>query len=1474
MSAASLLWNCDVWTPHALYEYVRDLEVGTQLSILCWDCSTPDGDSNPDFDCNEWVGVVTRGATRESPCALVHFRGFAEPTEFPDEQLRFFAVLNIVARVNARRITATPPRPLVPMLIPTCSVAKVWTKVGSLNAVCCCRRLSKPICHFSLSGECTTLALTRHPASEHRATPPQKAFRVGLAVVREVVRPHLVSVAFVCFADVPRLYDDGDWVTAARFPLGPGGAQEELPSVTPAEVRPFSTHDDEGVESEPSTATDGFGGLAHTWAGRARFLSHLRAESPRAPPGGFVSGSLVILDLGGSTSRAVSIRAAVASIIPRPISAAAPRSVVVGRVVGIAHDTVVVVPEMPELAGPKLYVAHPRSAHFVGVRIPGVDDAHAFLLQLASSVQEDCSNYRLWNRMRRLLVTCTLRPLPPCSEGGWWTELQAVNFLEPVVFGPAKPATASGGFVFELKPFVKTRPARPTMRGSAMRGAAARLNGGVSKNVVDVPLDDSWTHLEPTMNATADGEDLGSRRTGQGWMATGQNPALYFHPALDIEITVHRESNDPDANPAPLNAVPPLLFGGCAVHIALRAAFKVSFANVVVDMVDEDGDPLPAGIVRAVEELSGPCTGSSEEEERWQPLDQFPTFADDVSTFARPVQQFAVTLLDFPAEHDKLIARLRIFVLEAEEADEPIGDDDVQLVPPAALAQAAKREGPLCAIVSRPIILRSTGTVASPVTTGAEAETSIVPSAFPRRTDLPTTRGEGAKEVDEDDVKILCPPQRKKHCTEAIDVDGDNARGKQPDDVVADCVASPDMLSPVATEPAVVGSEADASSYADAEDKNASFETQIPRPATETDISPAREARVTKEAQKIDKPAAAQARARLAAKKEFGEASASYVFWSQDLLGPDCIILNEVFVDPGRSNVLHTVNPVLADPADEPANCLYPANRRGIDRRSSFLSDASEVDPEDERWLSTASPRYTSAYDGMATPDREVLVVDWARDARLRCIVDGARRVVHSTMDVHARAQALSWYVAGVLGGPSIDGSSAEDSLFELRKAINSHRCVRDDAHTSKTRRVQRNGNAAAARRLGATQRGSPQSIVSLSSVRVGLCRHRALLFKLLCDEARVPCYLMRGDYDHNGFPNGCSSNESARHTWNVVLAQGQSWLVDATLSAFTPLRPWPHPFYSGPALPVVKFALVHDLCVLGATKLTTVEEIGSGVSAVVRRCTIGGLTCAVKLPRDDEDFALVRREYELLESLPDCKHIVQVLGWRRGIVMEFMPHSLLSFMNHLTLRGRRISRKQRVDIITGVVTALHALHSMRRVHRDVKAENVLIAANRCAACKPLGVYCEQCSVLTKLTDFADATELPPHTEVHSGTPAVGTMPYAAPEIEAEAPFSYAADMWAVGILATELRLMELPTAAHGSEATYNMPLLDGGAGGGTVLLKANVPRCDESHRGLALVMRGCLNLDWRVRPSAAEALRIISDTGSSNGKPRREGHA
>ena len=131
---------------------------------------------------------------------------------------------------------------------------------------------------------------------------------------------------------------------------------------------------------------------------------------------------------------------------------------------------------------------------------------------------------------------------------------------------------------------------------------------------------------------------------------------------------------------------------------------------------------------------------------------------------------------------------------------------------------------------------------------------------------------------------------------------------------------------------------------------------------------------------------------------------------------------------------------------------------------------------------------------------REVLVVDRSRDARLREHIDVARNL--RSLPEADRAQALARYVDETMGGQRPDLLQRNEAAVER---------VRD-------REVMI---------------GDAQHVLD----GTGVCRHRALLFKVLADEAGLSTTIRRGE--------ARNANNRGAHAWNEVTIDGRQVVVD-----------------------------------------------------------------------------------------------------------------------------------------------------------------------------------------------------------------------------------------------------------------------------------------------------------------------------------------
>ena len=160
-------------------------------------------------------------------------------------------------------------------------------------------------------------------------------------------------------------------------------------------------------------------------------------------------------------------------------------------------------------------------------------------------------------------------------------------------------------------------------------------------------------------------------------------------------------------------------------------------------------------------------------------------------------------------------------------------------------------------------------------------------------------------------------------------------------------------------------------------------------------------------------------------------------------------------------------------------------------------------------------------------------------------------------------------------------------------------------------------------------------------------------------------------------------------------------------------------------------------------------------------------------------------------EGLSGATNVLRLLAyfWDASVVYlieEFANGGDLSGLLAAQPVGR-FSEDHAREILRGLCRAVGYLHSRHILHRDIKAENVLLKSKkllRRGGALPDGAF--QYDV--KLSDFTWAVQLPPTLRREDRrTTLCGTLDYLAPEVVLQQPYDYGADTWGLGVLAYEL---------------------------------------------------------------------------------------
>mmetsp|Transcript_25977 Transcript_25977/g.38386 ORF Transcript_25977/g.38386 Transcript_25977/m.38386 type:complete len:465 (+) Transcript_25977:136-1530(+) len=233
-----------------------------------------------------------------------------------------------------------------------------------------------------------------------------------------------------------------------------------------------------------------------------------------------------------------------------------------------------------------------------------------------------------------------------------------------------------------------------------------------------------------------------------------------------------------------------------------------------------------------------------------------------------------------------------------------------------------------------------------------------------------------------------------------------------------------------------------------------------------------------------------------------------------------------------------------------------------------------------------------------------------------------------------------------------------------------------------------------------------------------------------------------------------------------------------------------------------------------------------------------------LRLFRDENSHPNIVQMHDLKEFDP-CEEVgAGIPADCNGIIMPLFRHGTLGdAINKQILT----SRKDKVAIAHGVLSAVAHLHENGIMHRDIKGDNVMLHYNESS--KSENVSCWE----PVLIDFSLAKvvngRIYNHNDkvvpvfdklegmTHTGT--VGTVTYIAPEVVSLQPYSFPSDLWSVGVILLELIQNRTLKVDKNKEA---LRLIES--------LKEQLP--DQPFPNL---IRGLLSVDSRKRLTAREAL-------------------
>jgi serine/threonine protein kinase len=225
----------------------------------------------------------------------------------------------------------------------------------------------------------------------------------------------------------------------------------------------------------------------------------------------------------------------------------------------------------------------------------------------------------------------------------------------------------------------------------------------------------------------------------------------------------------------------------------------------------------------------------------------------------------------------------------------------------------------------------------------------------------------------------------------------------------------------------------------------------------------------------------------------------------------------------------------------------------------------------------------------------------------------------------------------------------------------------------------------------------------------------------------------------------------------------------------------------------------------------------------------------------DEENLSIAQKEFDLLRQVnhPNIIRALDFFTYAMGAVLVldyFAGNKLMKAVRSMPGRHLQESTARRLSV--QLLGAVGHLHERGVIHRDVKADNILVSYDMSDL---------------RLVDFNAAKQI---AESQALT-MTGTVDYMPPEVlQGESP-SQAGDIWAVGLCFYIMLDGKLPSERRALHRS-----LDGGPGhqehpqsGSLVLLGGK--RWSRTSELCKKVLRSCLEFNSDLRPNASDLMAM-----------------
>uniref|UniRef100_A0A803NRM6 Protein kinase domain-containing protein n=1 Tax=Cannabis sativa TaxID=3483 RepID=A0A803NRM6_CANSA len=245
--------------------------------------------------------------------------------------------------------------------------------------------------------------------------------------------------------------------------------------------------------------------------------------------------------------------------------------------------------------------------------------------------------------------------------------------------------------------------------------------------------------------------------------------------------------------------------------------------------------------------------------------------------------------------------------------------------------------------------------------------------------------------------------------------------------------------------------------------------------------------------------------------------------------------------------------------------------------------------------------------------------------------------------------------------------------------------------------------------------------------------------------------------------------------------------------------------------------------------KLKLIREIAKGTYGIVYKGVYDGQDVA------GASMGISKLEVPSTNSLNGCQ--VSYISNACCVLAEYLPGGTLKnylFKNRRTKLAFKIVIQLALDMARG----LSYLHSKSIIHRDLKAENMLLDTHR----------------ILKIADFGVARVEAQNLNDMTGE--TGTLGYMAPEVIGGKPYNRKCDVYSFGICLWEIYCCDM--------AYPNMNFAEMSSAIVLQNQRPKIPRCCP--KSYARIMKKCWDANPEKRPNMADVVKLLEAIDTSKG--------